>query len=244
MYSLLSWRSVHQSTIQVIEKSEWGGREFTLSYPNSTNSPKSPTIFDLFMETENRYFPLDGEEYVVPKVTNIEDYWYRLKIESLFGYELDVEVNPSPNPFKELYELKNRIELDSACLEEMNIYSNGEEFCRFTIYPIRIHNLSSSKEFTTLASNGYLEWNTDGTVNRIDEWVFYYNENEYFTSGNLNKLIQVLLRKLLVTDSNLEIAIPKLESRWYNLSEANINTVISELKNNEELSKFANFLSN
>lgn len=243
MYSLISWHNYEPTTIQVKEDSEWGGRQFTLDYPDSLENADRPTLFDLFIETENRYFPIDGVESVVRRLTNIEDYWYHFKIESLFGYELDIEVNPSLNEHKELYELKSKIEVDSDCMEELNIYSNADEICKFIVYPLRIYNLPASKEFTILVSNGYLDWNSDGTVNRIDEWVFYYGESQYFTSGNLKKLIQVLLRKLQITENKLEIAIPKLESRWYNLTEANINSVINELNRNDELSKFSSFLT-
>ncbi|MBL0881940.1 MAG: hypothetical protein IBJ16_01100 [Chitinophagaceae bacterium] len=244
MYSLISWHNYEPKTIQVKEDSEWGGRQFALDYPDLLDYSNKPTLFDLFLETENRYFPIDGVESIVRKMTNTEDYWYQFKIESLFGYELNIEVNPSPNVYKGLYELKSKIELDSDCMKELSIYSNAEEICKFTVYPLRIYNLPASNEFTILVSNGYLDWYSDGTINRIDEWVFYYEEGQYFTSGNLKKLIQILLRKLQITENELEIAIPLLESKWYNLSETNINSVISELNRNDELSKFSNFLTN
>ncbi len=243
MYSLISNHVFSQSPIKVVENSEWGIRLFDLNYPCLNDTTKSKcTLFDLFIELEPRYFPPDGNEYFSPKVINNEDYYYNINIESLFGYHLNVEINPNWDTYFELYDLKRKIEIDSNCMDR--VQDGYEYICNFIVYPIRIFNLQVSDEITFLVSNGYFEWGPDGSADKIDEWVIYNLKGDYFTSSDLMKFIQLLLRKLNIEETNLEIAIPKLEAKWNTLIEENLMREINQNINNTEFNKFNEFLKN
>ena len=248
VYSLIAWRSQEQKELKISEDNniDGSGRSFKLECSQFTwdpyVSPKPGQLFDCFSETRKAIDEYSGQEFEASKLTSNYEYWYDFKWESLFGYEIDVRINPDYSGHKNLYELKDRLSVDSSCLTELGNDDHASRTCSFNIYVVDMGNLSASKEIAFLVSDGYLHWNSNGSVDRIDEWGVFFGNTSFITVSSLRKFIQQLLHRLNFAETDLAKAIPEVEAKWYNSNPSIVADLLKDAEKDKELKKIMDFV--
>ncbi len=240
IYSILAWRHPQQTFPIVTENSEWGGEVFRMECVDGwSEQPKAGALFDCFRQKHlwsNRFNP---EPFETPYISTSQEFWYTFSWESLFGYELNISVNPILDP--SFLQKLDEILYYEECLDEYD-----DEFCSFAKYPIEISGLQASESVTFIVSEGYLTQFADGSFDRIEEWVVYLiddsQELTLITSGALHRMIQLTLRRLEISNTNLAEIIPELEVIWMSRDKQFARDLISELESVQDLVKFAKYL--
>jgi hypothetical protein len=248
IYSLVGWRHSQQQAPNIKEDNDFGrgGREFTLVCDKGnkwgTGGFFPGELFSCFME--RRHVVIDGEEIEAFQVVTNEDYWYEFEWISLFGYDLHVTISPRSATHTELYKLRDQLNDTSACEQELARFDKADrvKLCSFSIWAVEISGLTHSRSVPFLVSNGYLSWLADGSVDRREEWVIYMKDVTPITLGAVNKFIQLTVRKMQITDTDLSKIVPELEAKWMNKDKAFLDSLFDELDHIPDLMKISDFL--
>lgn len=243
IYSLLCWRSAEQQPPQITEDSEWGGAEFQLNCNNikwgTGGIVRSGELFSCFAEEIPK--TIDGVESLMPRITTNEDYWYKFPWEGLFGYEMNVEISPPLTEYKYLYVLRDSIVKEQKKLADED-HPEQSDFGSFNTYAVKLSGLSNSDSVCFIAANGYITMMSNGSPDRHEEWVVYINGTTPMTLGAINKFIQLTMRKLLFTDTDLSRVVPQLEAKWMNSDSEFTSSIFAELENAPDLMGISEFL--
>ncbi|KAA5538853.1 toll/interleukin-1 receptor domain-containing protein [Adhaeribacter rhizoryzae] len=213
IYSLVFWRSPQQKPPILLEDSEWESKSFTLDCENIDwihNSLVEPgELFECFSKIVTHRSSYESEPFEGYYVTPNPDYWYTFRWKSLFGYELDITVNPEKNG--SLYEIVEAL--------YKRTHDNTEEGHPLHIrgYAIEIKGLRQSGNVFFVAGNGYLLTSISGYNDLCNEWVIYFSEDIYLRGSDLLNLIRGALDWKSIFEPNLEKAIRILESDWKGL---------------------------
>ncbi len=84
-----------------------------------------------------------------------------------------------------------------------------------------------------------MEWLSDGTVDRRDEWVIYIDDSEPITVGALNKFIQLAARRMQFGEVDLVKVAPTLEARWMGKDKAFLDDIFAEIGKTPDLLKIS-----
>ncbi|HEU4558150.1 MAG TPA: toll/interleukin-1 receptor domain-containing protein [Longimicrobium sp.] len=246
IYSLLCWRNPTQQPPRVVEEGERGGEAFSLSCPDiqwGTGGITRPgELFSCFAGQVKKRDPLDGEEYEVYYLTPDEDFWYGFSWESLFGYELDVTINP-PGA-RDLYELRDEVVKENRAMLEEELGTQADGFPHIPIYAVEISGLSVSRTVRFLVADGFIARLAGGAVDHVNEWVVYRGDTEPLRLGEIHKLIQLVLRRLQFKDPSLEKAVPELEAMWMQAGRSSVESVLGDLRSRPDLATIARFVRN
>jgi hypothetical protein len=242
VYSVLSWRSNDQRPPMVAEKSETTGGEFTLNCPKIAwgkgGHDRTDSLFSCFGEPRKVYVPEEGKEVETIQLISAEEYSYKFAWDTVFGYELAVSLDGY-----EAFEKGSLIAQDrEACLKERESYRDGHAHCRFNMYQVKLSGLSVSKSVSFITANGTLSWNPDGSVQRRDERVIYFDQNTPITIGQLNAVIQRTLRALGIAEQDVSKIGPQLETLWMGKDGAFLRALVAEIDKVPDLTKLSGFL--
>jgi hypothetical protein len=217
IYSLVGWKSPHQ-TPPVIEEGntiDGDGNVFTLECHSiewsRVNANTTGSLFSCFGDATtyaiNKYDGTPVRNTIAPS----EDYYYSFDWDSLFGYPLNVEINPEGGPC----DLRDKVARDDACIQENARFANVLEICSFTSYLVRISKLPLSGMVYFVVSDGYAtSRGTAGAIDRVNEWVIYLDNQGPLTMSDINKVIQLAMRSMGVPETDLTKGIPQLEAAW------------------------------
>lgn len=222
IYSVLAWRSARQEPPVIKQDSEWGGKVFLLECDNATwgSESRAAELFSCFVEETMEQ--LEGEEFLVPRLTPNEDYYYQFEWNSLFGTTLNVEISPAGE--KALYALRDELAKDVIAAHE-------EGAPEFLIYVVSVKGLPESGSVQFLAAEGYYDWLQNGTVWPRKGWVVYVHEDRRLT-------IEVMERMILEaapspeTVGDLERAVHLIQVAWLTRNTEYLEWL---LKNNDAL---------
>jgi hypothetical protein len=236
IHSLLNW---FNGVVLVKSDTDYGGEEIILSALAKDGQPGA--LFEAFTKKRKVTNPFDGEVFEGLAISPNEDVWYKFTCESLFGYELDVTVNPAS---ASLYRRRDAIHAEEhrRLVDELGENYDREAWGNL-IYALKVDGLSASKRMEFLVSNGVLVWYSNGTVRRREGWVVYLDDaDEPITPGQLNKFIQIAARKLNFSETDLSKVVPQLEAMWMAKDRAFLDSFFSELEKIPELEKFSAFI--
>jgi hypothetical protein len=232
IYSLLNWRSPDQRPPKVTERSDNGGGELEF------DCPTSDALFSCFTAPRMVPVPVEGERIKTTQFISAEEYSYEFDWESLFGYQLGLTVRGYEALEKNSPIRKEREE----CQKELEGYANSLDFCYFHMYRVSISGLTAGNSVSFITTDGRLTWNPDGSVNRRDERVIYFDEESPITAGQINQTIQKTLRAMGIADPDLSRAAPRLEVLWMAKDTAFLGALIQELGKIPDLTKLASFI--
>jgi hypothetical protein len=242
IYSLFNWRSPEQRPPKITEKTETGGSELTLDCPSiqwgKGGFDRSDSLFSCFTSPRIVYVPEEGKKVKTIQLISAEEYSYRFAWDSIFGYEMQVNLR-GYEAFEENSPIRKERE---ACLQELERFSNRHETCSFHMYRVRLGGLSVAKSVSFITADGHLTWNPDGTVNRRRERVIYLTEDSPVTLGQLNSAVQKTLRALGIAESDLSKVAPSLEVMWMGKDEAFLRALVAELDKIPDLTKLSGFI--
>lgn len=245
IYSIVGWRTPGQLPPLIKEDSEWGGMEFRLKCSQldwSRNGVSAPgEIFSCFMEPMEKF--IESRPILAPQLNDSGDYWYTFSWESLFGYEIKVNITGDTSTEQTRSALEKKIKEDrDNCENELSRYANAADICSFTTYHVTIKGLTHSGSVSFLVSEGYPSWNSDGSVIRREEWVIYIDDEEPISASSLNKFIQLTARKMQIKETDLAKVAPELEAMWMNKDKVFIDGLFAELEKTQDLMKFSGYL--
>lgn len=235
VYSVTSWSGAGQEPPVVDEDSEWGGQNFVLSCPaiswGEEVSRLRGDILDCFLEVGERTLAFDGSKVMGPQLSASGDYFYDFRWESVFGYELDLNVVGSG---------ETGVLTDEECRGELDArgVSNGLEYCSFQTYDITVSGLRASESFVFTVVNGWIEYDDALNPNRREEWIFWIGELGPYTLGELNRLIQRIFRELGLPDTKVSQVAPRLEVSWLKKDREFVTSLIEASSDVGELTKY------
>lgn len=227
IYSLLAWVDEQQSPPDIEENEILRGsgsvRELQCKSVDWKKHGLQPeALFNCFLEKRIVYIPVAQKEFETSNVIQNEDIWTKFDWTSLFGYTFSVEINPDGGDYEK------RQELWESCIEE-----TGSE-CPINIYVIRIY-LDEQRSIDFMAASGEVVSLMDGSIDIRQEWVIHMDGKEAMDYGELNRKIQVALRELGISETNLYQAIPELQTLWLSRDETYLQGLIRILKRLSDL---------
>lgn len=248
VYSVLSWRSASQGDPAVRLTADYGSRDFVLECGTDGGDgaarSRPGVLFDCLAKEVLHREPVDGDTLRGPLFVPSEDLHYRFTWETLFGYELDVEVNPSPLEHAVLYQLRDSLHgpVAAACKAEVGEEA-ADRVCYPLVYPIAIGGLPVSRAMTFLAAASHPVFLSDGSVDRRDGWVVYLEGDATpVSAGELNRTIQLAMRQLQIADTDLRKVAPALEVMRVANDAKFVAAMIAELERAPDLTKLVSFL--
>jgi hypothetical protein len=214
IYSLVFWRSPLQKPPTILKDSEWENNSFQLSCDNidwSNEKPFNPgALFECFSQKVTQRSSYESEPFEGYYVTPNEDFWYTFTWKSLFGYDLEVTINPSRNgEYGGLYDVQEAL--------RKKTWIDGEEEGHplpITGYVVEISGLHHADSVGFLVGSGYLVTSVDGYNHMRNEWVIYQSEDAFMREDDMLKLIRQALDWKQIFEPNLEKAIRILGSEW------------------------------
>ena len=240
IYSLTAWKHPEQSSPEILRNGEYASDSFWLDCEkfdwDSSSKFSAGDLLNCFLEKQREYIAVEGQEFETYKIVPDIDIWYEFKWISLFGYELEVFVNDKPDLWNSL---RPRVieEFVNPCAEEGD-YSDMVE-----TYLFRIKGLSASEEVSFLASNKSVKCHADGSFSTSSEWVAHLEDGNKFTTGEMNKFIQIVARELEISEVDLSKSAPLLETLWRRKDAGFAKDLLAEMKNAPDLSALTNFLT-
>lgn len=236
VYSVLYWRDVDQRPPHLAGSSSFGeGEEGQIDCPNigwgSDENSATGELFSCFIEN------VDDTEFM--KVPANDDWRTSFSWESLFGYELHVTLFPemyTNNSKDKMYLLRENAEWNDGCRDE-----RGSQ-CFMNTYHVRVSGLNTSGDFDFITSEGYFSHQQDGTYVPVYGWVVYIEDGRPLTAGDINRFLQITLRKMGFTDTNLEAVVPQLEAAWMKSDRIFLDALVAELENVPDLTGLTDFL--
>lgn len=214
IYSLVYWRSPKQLPPEIMRDSEWENNSFTLSCDDinwGSDVPGEPgELFSCFSEIVTQYSNYEREPFEGYYVTPNEDYWYTFAWQSLFRYQLDVELNPSPkSAYGGYYSLQNALENETSMTGDPEGYP-----LPITGYVVQINGLRYAKSTGFLVGDGYMLSSVDGYNHKRDEWVIYHTKDLWYKEQDLRKAIDFALEWKKIQKPTLEMGVRVLENEW------------------------------
>ena len=242
VYSVLSWRSPEQRPPKITYKGETSGAELTLICPKlpwgTGGFDRGDTLFSCFTEPRTVYVPEDGKEIETIQLISTEEHTYEFAWDSVFGYELTISLRG--------YEALNTdspIARDrEACFKELERFENRHSTCTFNMYKVILSGLTVSKSVSFTTANGRLTWNPDGSVQRREERVIYFDQDTPITIGQLNAVIQHTLRALGIVEQDISKIGPRLEVLWMAKDDAFLRALVAEIDKVPDLTKLSSYL--
>ena len=242
IYSVFSWRSSDQRPPVVTEKGETSGSELALECPKvqwgKGGSDRTDSLFTCFKEPRTIYVPEAGEQVETIQLPSAEENSYEFTWESVFGYELTVSLRGY-----EALEQTNPIARERiACLEELKSFNNSGDVCNFQMYRVTLSGLTVSKSVSFITADGKLSWNPDGSVQRRNERIIYFDADTPISIGALNAVIQKALRALGIAEQDVAKVGPQMEVLWMGKDEAFLRALAAEIEKVPDMTKLSGYL--
>lgn len=245
--SLVNWRKDDQlpPKITVFNNLGAGSREFPLSCKSiqwgTTKISEPGELFSCFREEVEHEF--EGEKFGAPQLNTSGDYWYNFHWETLFGYEIEVEVIGDTGTSKNPLLLYEKLRTDSKqCLEENKRFKNVDELCALTAYRVTIKSPAITQP-VSFAVSQYLFHSQDGAITKGTGWVLYLRDGlDPIRLQDLSRFLQLSFRELGIAETNLEKSVPQLQTLWLNKDRKFVSSLFSEIENLPDLVKLGDFL--
>ncbi len=202
VYSLIAWVSPQQKRPYVIENDAFGdGDAFLLDCVGVGDGDEGVEMGQLircFSEPVTRFVPRAGEEVETTALVRSDEFWYRFKWHSIFGYEMDVFVNQGDTS------LADRLASDGL-----------EGAGPLPAYALSISNYGHSDESIELVVRaGSVDSLDNGAIVVDDDDVEIYFGDEYMMTGKeLLRTIRLLCRELGVDRPDLASAAAEVQTR-------------------------------
>ena len=242
IYSVLSWRSPEQLPPLVTETSETSGSELTLDCPavewGTGGVDRTDSLFSCFEEPRTVYVPEAGEEVETIQLISSEEYSYEFAWDSVFGYELPVFIRGY-----EALEADSPIGQDrDNCMRELADDNSRYSTCYFNMYSVTISGLTVSSSVSFITADGRLSWNPNGTVQRREERVVYFDQATPITVGAINTVLQKTLRSLGIVEQDMSRIGPQVEALWMSKDDAFLQALVAEIDQVPDLINLSGYL--
>jgi hypothetical protein len=247
VYSLLGWRSEAQLAPPMSFTADYGSSETTLDCQNfkwgTAAVVRRAELLSCFTELTLTRDPLDGDTFRAPRISTAEEFGYSFDWESVFGYEMGVFIGASTGDNPRLSAVRDSLlgPVADACEEEVGTTSSSY-MCRPKIYKISLTGLSESRSVTFLAADFRISWLGDGSVDKIKEWVVYFEDGEPITIGQLNKIVQLAARRMGIVDTDLGSVAPRFEALRLASDKQFVKDLLAEIERAPDLVKFESIL--
>ena len=247
IHSLVNWRKADQSAPKITSLNNIQGdsKESSLKCKNIqwevSKVSSAGELFSCFQEEIE--FEFEGEKFTGPQLNTSGDYWYTFHWETLFGYEVKVEIIGDTGTTKKPLPLYEKLRTDSAqCQEENKSFKNVDEMCALSAYQVTITSPAITQPVRFVVSQ-YLFHSQNGAITRGDGWILYLRDSpEPIRLQDLSRFLQLSFRGLGVAETNLEKSVPQLQTLWLNKDRKFVSSLFSEIENLPDLIKLGDFL--